>query len=371
MISAPFDRIIGTASYPRLNQLHNGSWIACGGQPAAGGGGKALVTFVTAGPDPLSAWTQGGAIVESSESGEDLANCFVLSLGPQLLVAAYRHHTGRFDNGTYSQYRIMSKRSNDGGVTWSNATFVFSSPILGAWEPFLWKSKSGIFCAFSLELSPHWASSPQHIEQDIVLSVSVDGGAKWSAPRTAYHTPGSRNGMPSVARLVDGSLVLAFEGFYNATRGWGAFTVQLGRSFDDGLTWQRASMVYEPQRDGRKSGAPYVAVSAVSDNNNSGGRVVVSFMTDENVAVPARNYVANCTAKALVSVNNGAGGASLKWPSSAHQFAGFQSMWPSVIACGYADDEADAGECGPFGVIGSWNTKDGALARVTPILETA
>jgi hypothetical protein len=95
-------------------------------------------------------------------------------------------------------YRIALAASVDGGATWAPRAVVAEGPT-GLWEPCLYlTSAGGLRVAYSAELANGG-------EQDIVQRGSPDGGRTWGPPQVVAHTPGSRNGMPGVARLGDGS----------------------------------------------------------------------------------------------------------------------------------------------------------------------
>jgi hypothetical protein len=142
----------------------------------------------------------------SLEQSPDLANGFPLQLRDGSLLCAYRHHNG---TGTQRIYRIQLARSLDFGVTWDLVTTIVSGPT-GVWEPFLYQPMlpNGTFVlrvAYSAEITNGG-------EQDIVQQESYDNGATWSPVISRIHTVGSRNGMPGIALLPDGSLLAVFEG---------------------------------------------------------------------------------------------------------------------------------------------------------------
>ena len=55
-------------------------------------------------------------------------------------------------------------------------------------------------------------------EQNIVWQLTTDNGTSWSAPSVVAHNDGSRNGMPGMARLHNGTLVAVRKS--KARRGW-------------------------------------------------------------------------------------------------------------------------------------------------------
>ena len=256
------------AGYPRATTLANGTRIATCEKGAAGIPRIVLLTSL----DADSVWNVTAVIVEDATGVDpDLANGFPLELPSGRILVAYRHHTGP---PSARVYRIAVSGSDNGGSTWSPLAIVWEGPI-GVWEPFLYVPPGRpniVRVAYSAELTNGG-------EQDIVQQESSDGGATWGARELVVHTPGSRNGMPGIAALPDGSLLAVFEGFWTGV--WGAFTVNSVRSFDAGATWAQGLIVYAPPRgSGQNAGSPQVAVCAV------GGVVRVVFMTSVLPAAP-------------------------------------------------------------------------------------
>ena len=214
-------------------------------------------------------WAATGAVVASAPSAPDvdLANGFLLQLAPSgAILCAYRHHDG---SGAQRVFRIAVSRSNDFGATWAPLAVVTAGPV-GVWEPFLMQLAGDagdmVHVYYSAEITNGG-------EQDVVRQTSTDGGATWSADDVRLHTAGSRNGMPGVAQLADGSLLCVFEGFGSA--GWNHFQVHSMRSFDNGATWSQPVVVHAPTSSAFNSGSPQVAVCPQT------GKIVVVFMSDE------------------------------------------------------------------------------------------
>jgi len=115
--------------------------------------------------------------------------------------------------------------------------------------------------------------------QDIALRASSDGGRTWTPEVGRIHTPGSRNGMPGIAVLSDGSWLAVFEGFWGPG-GWGVYTVNACRSFDGGRTWVQRAIVHAPA-SGSNAGSPQVLRCAASGSGGAPERVCVVFMSSE------------------------------------------------------------------------------------------
>jgi hypothetical protein len=223
-------------------------------------------------------WAFVADVVTDATPGVDLANGFCVQTPADWypgLVCAYRHHVPAPGGGT--QYRLRVSRSGDGGATWAVAGTITQGAV-GVWEPFLYLARSPaggrlLRVVYAGELTNGG-------EQDIVQRESADGGATWGPVTARIHTPGSRNGMPGVAALPDGSLVVVMEGFWTGV--WGAFTVGLARSFDGGATWGQRTLVHAPPAGSNcHAGAPKVAVCPPPSPGAGPATVVVGFMDDE------------------------------------------------------------------------------------------
>ena len=76
-------------------------------------------------------WTEVSTVISATNNQNDLANCMLYQIPESMpssaanpttttdgiIVAAYRHHINPYGNGTWGQYRIMTKRSRDGLVS--------------------------------------------------------------------------------------------------------------------------------------------------------------------------------------------------------------------------------------------------------------
>lgn len=359
-LAPPAPERIANGGYPR-GVVHAGMYVVCVGMTI-------YARAVTAPASTSPAWIQRGTVATDPRPGVDLANCN-LAVRPAtpahtgtampLLVASYRHHTGCHsgtigyaDDGqgqkagpgqrrdlphlgsafVCSNYTIQVSTSLDAGVTWRFASTVVSGPV-GMWEPFLLyddpanSTSTGVAAAaqgpllrvaYSQELTNGGL-------QSIVWQRSGDDGATWAQPVTISdgreHL--SRDGMPGIARLIDGSLLLVFEGFW--AHGPGHFSVQSRRSRDNGLTWDDGRVIYATTDRSRNAGAPQTAVQP-------SGRVVVSFMTNEDVPRPS-SWPDDAWAKVIVSNNTGSGGDEVIFPAAGKRVVctGPACLWPGLF----------------------------------------
>ena len=257
------------AYYPRL--LGGSSPLAIGVIEAPTDAEKRLVMLRRTSAVSPETWAVAETIVAVPSAPDvDLANGFLLLLPSGVLLCAYRHHNG---TGAARVFRIQVSASADGGATWRLLSTVIAGPT-GVWEPFLVQLSSDDAQAVQVYYS---AELTNNGEQDVVRQTSADGGRTWGAVDARVHTANSRNGMPGVAELSDGSALMVFEGFWGPF-GWGHFTVQSCRSFDGGSTWAQCGVLHAPSSSGFNAGSPQVAVCPGT------AKIVAVFMTSEPAA---------------------------------------------------------------------------------------
>ena len=102
------------------------------------------------------------------------------------------------------------------------------------------------------------------------------------------------------------------------------FHVLARRSFDGGATWTSKRSVYNASTAGRNAGAPQVVAH--------GGRLTVSFMTDEDSG--KAHWVDDASSKMLTARNDGGGGAPLQFAAEDRVVAraGPGALWPGLFA---------------------------------------
>eukprot|EP01043_Picozoa_sp_COSAG02_P025704 COSAG02_NODE_1453_length_12551_cov_2.557420_11_plen_351_part_00 len=230
---------VGGGGYPRGVQLLDGSWLICVNMdihrsPAGGQG---------------SEWAKISTILTDGREGVDLANCNLAQLPSGRVLASYRHHVPQTAGGM--RYAIEVSASDDGGHSWRALSTMVSGAV-GMWEPFLFPPMAVERRATTGGHDVIWAAYSQELTngglQSIVWQRSTDRGASWEAPITIsdgreHH---SRDGMPGITRLRDGSLLMVFEGFWDYfahnTTERHHFSVQARRSFDEGNTWSEGAL---------------------------------------------------------------------------------------------------------------------------------
>ena len=153
------------------------------------------------------------------------------------------------------RYAIEVSGSDSLGRSWSPLSTMIAGNV-GMWEPYLWPPMASERRPPTGGSDVIWAAYSQELTngglQSIVWQRSTSKGESWEAPITIsdgreHH---SRDGMPGITRLSDGSLLMVFEGFWdffahNATEKH-HFSVQARRSRNEGQTWSEGEVIFTP-----------------------------------------------------------------------------------------------------------------------------
>ena len=115
----------------------------------------------------------------------------------------------------------------------------------------------------------------------------------------------SRDGMPGITRLCDGSLLLVFEGFWdffahNRTERH-HFSVQARQSRDEGQSWSEGQVIFTPPKGakGVNAGSPQVISAGGGGGGTGGCAFFVSFLSDEHVGTATGNWVQNAETEVM------------------------------------------------------------------------
>ncbi len=208
---------------------------------------------------------------------------FVLEDGTVLL--GYRFHTTRYTEGDpfYTSIRVMY--STDGGMTYANEEILVEDLAYssnGFWEPyFVQIDENTIACYYADDLNVYKSA------QQRIAYVTYDIPTKtWDkTPKVAIYRGGqggmsTRDGMPMVATLSDGSFAMVVEAQDFArwinTETNSTFVVGLSLS-KDGRTWSDPVPVFGPKdlKAGKLCAAPSIA--ALPD-----GRIIITCQTDDS-----------------------------------------------------------------------------------------
>jgi len=212
----------------------------------------------------------------------DLGNPHPIQGPDGTIYIAFRDHL-RDDPGI-PIFRLRVVSSTDGGHNWnflkenSDSDGVIDIDHTGVWEPFLFfDANNDLRVVYAKERSAKLCLKQHNKKQDIVTKVSTDHGRTWVSETVAASEGVSRDGVPSVSRLKDGSYVLIFESWRVSACG-NANPHLLIRSMQsrDGVSWSKRSIVFDPPANLESpSIATWPFVSTLSD-----GRVIASFTSN-------------------------------------------------------------------------------------------
>ncbi len=214
------------------------------------------------------------------------------------LLGAY-HVLTRSIQKNSSVHSIETIYSDDIGVTWHTLSQVDVITVTkdqlqtGLWEPFLIEPTKR-----PQVLQVYYAKERDNAEvctqakagvrkgQDIVMKESLDGGKTWSAlPLVVLRNGQSREGVPTLTELQDGSLVLSHEhARYSQcgnTHPQSGFVPAIALSNDGGHTWIDTGTAYLPLSDKLRSGWPHLL--QLQD-----GRLAIRFSTQNSPSTTTR-----------------------------------------------------------------------------------
>ena len=250
------------AASPRVLRLRDGRLIAAA-ETARG-------IRVFAAEDDGAVWRDVG----QGSFAPDLtcANPELFELPDGVVLLAYRA-IGKRDDGFYTSLRI----SAGDGETFAPHSVVaeYTEPdggFRGVWEPCLGMLEGELTCFYANDST--LVTPMQNIES------KRWNGEAW-VDRTVIcdgRMHDSRDGMPVWTELGNGGYALVIEATHlrrEAERH--PFVICLLTSAD-GRVWSEPREIYIPSGEGSKAGAPWIA-------ETKGGRLVVSFQTDEDKAV--------------------------------------------------------------------------------------
>jgi hypothetical protein len=182
------------SGYARLIQLADSSLI--GVYEAEGS------VYCVKSTDVGKTWSD-QVLIAPRAGGVNMAVPDILQLKDHSLLACYNPRPGRRPVDTTKHFGIKTKKSYDGGKTWTEERTLYQADYLfdnGCWEPSAIQLPNGDIELFFANENPYRQSN----EQCISMVKSKDGGLSWSAARTTSFRPHSRDGMPSPILLQNG-----------------------------------------------------------------------------------------------------------------------------------------------------------------------
>ena len=293
---------VQSGGYARMTTLPDGD-LAC--VYTSGG----YVRYCTSADEGIT-WSAPTNVIkiESTPTGQKmvLANANIVVMKNGAYMVAFRAHTGgpvgEFTS-FYSSIRYCISR--DKGVTWSEDIIVVENNHVGGeftgfWEPHMLYVKDGkLAMYYAADCLGGTAVGYPFIndiekQQHIVLHLYDEETKQFGEPIIASNgiDHGSRDGMPSVCELADGTFAMVIES--SSYRPRNAFIIQMLFS-EDGIKWSEPKNIWIPKSEGHYAGAPFVA--KLDD-----GRIAVSFQATEGSGnTLAHNKVNNSVMNVIIS----------------------------------------------------------------------
>ena len=306
-------------SYPRLYKLSsywNDNWLL---------GGDNGTILCRRSEDQGKTWSE--PVNVSNLPDHACSNVDFFELPTHEIICSYRA-VGKDSENLTKKYnkKLFSSISKDGGRTWKDLGLIVDNYILaekygktiedaikvstrhkviiGFYEPFVFYLNNKITLIYADDFTPAISNiMGKNYEDDVkvqsIYSVTFNMKTyKWSNERKILmngyikKTPTnssllkrpSRDGMPVVDIMKDGTYVMVFEGSYRDI----SYKYFTGEKLDeihpfvilisyskDGINWSNPTEVFVPKNNASKASAPYICIN---DNN----QLIISFQTDED-----------------------------------------------------------------------------------------
>ena len=306
--------------YPRLLQLSNywnNTWLL--------GGNDGDKVICRRSIDNGNHWTE--PIQISKYPNHICSNVDLFELPNHDIISSYRAIGNPLSKNINIKYnrRLCSSISHNGGITWENLGIIVdnfklarklgkskNSAIkackkenrIGFFEPFVEIINKEITVFYSDDFTPmilevinnnpidNYRTQNIYSQTFNIYSkkwinerkLIMDGTKKKSPTRSGLIKRISRDGMPVVCKMKDGTYILVFEGTYrdrdyplltgSRLQEYHWFEILLSYS-RDGLNWSNPIEVHIPKNNGSKSSAPFVL-------SNERNQLIISFQTDED-----------------------------------------------------------------------------------------
>ncbi|MBQ7171509.1 MAG: hypothetical protein IJR89_04450 [Clostridia bacterium] len=343
---------VGSGGYPRMTRLSNGDLIVTGETTEYrssdnGATYRKTSTNLFAGT-PSTVTTASGVTHTLTR-----ANTVPIELPDGSMMIFYRCHTKNYDSSVekefYTSIRVMS-RSGSSGVYGKETVLVESAPQVqhGYWEPYpVLLDGDTLAVYYSDDLNAGKTSSGGYLQDIRVLTYSISSGTWDTTPRVCLSGKEhqSRDGMPTVERLSDGSgFVMSIEAQPKPSSY--VFCTQLWFS-PNGYDWKDGVIVAEPEVYKNKTDNKAPRCSAPGVAVLPDGRIAVSYQ--ENVSTRGRAVLSssvdcNVTMKLILSkepVSLGGNGHGLI-PASKGISASFEEIAVKRNFTDSSGDHADA-----------------------------
>ena len=286
--------------YARMTTLPDGK-LAC----VYSGGG--YIRFCTSNDDGKT-WNSPVNIIKIDTTPTNqkmtLANANIIVMNDGSYMVAFRAHTA---GDTFSEFYTSIRYciSKDNGQTWSADTIVAEnthkgSEYTGFWEPHMIYIKDGrLAMYYSSDCIGGTAEGYPFVKnmtyQHIIMHIYNEKAEHFGEPIIASNGEdhNSRDGMPIVCKLADGSYAMVIES--SSMRGSHSFIIQIMFS-EDGINWSTPRNIWVPKGNGHYAGAPFIVT--LPD-----GRIAVSFQATEGSGMPIYDNNVNSSVMNVIISN--------------------------------------------------------------------
>ncbi|MBQ4150786.1 MAG: hypothetical protein IJC81_03160 [Clostridia bacterium] len=291
---------IATSGYPRFEMLNDGTLILVNSgtiRTSTDNGATWKRTSINQNAETSVTTASGTTHTLSQENWQG----FVLDNGT--VMAAYRSRTKGYVDGSgaefYTSIRVMT--STDNGQTFDNEVIVtegVNKTFRGFWEPHMIQLDDNTVAMYFAD--DYSVPSYQNISYAL-YDISKNEWSENIYTAINGYVRKSRDGMPVVTKLIDGTFAMVVEAHdYASSMGEGndcPFVIGLSRS-EDGKVWSEPVPVMAPTdiTEGYRCAAPFI--TTLPD-----GRVIISYMSDEDYygAINTNAAANNCVFGAIIS----------------------------------------------------------------------
>ena len=300
---------VGSGGYPRMTRLANGDLIVTGETTEYRSSDNGA-TYKKTSSNLFSGLPSSVKTASGVTHALTRANTVPIELPDGSMMIFYRCHTKNYDGSVqkefYTSIRVLSRAGSSGPYS-GETVLVESAPLVhhGYWEPYpILLDENTLAVYYSDDLNAGKTSSGGYLQDIRVLTYDIPSRTWDKTPRVCLSGKEhrSRDGMPTVERLADGSgYVMSIEAQPKPASY--VFCTQLWFS-EDGYDWKNGVIVAEPEvykntTDNREPRCSAPGVAVLPD-----GRIAVSYQ--ENVSTRRRAVLSdsvdcNVTMKVIVS----------------------------------------------------------------------
>lgn len=286
-VSAQLPLLDRWASAPSIMQTSDGRVIFQAKTATGRGPDRISEIFTHVKSEDSDSWIARSPLVQRRIGGGlrkvNLGNVNTIELSNRWLLSAYRDH--EFLRGRDQwRHRLKVSISRNGGKSWEEQGVIAQVDHLtqGIWEPFLILPRSDhrfvdVYYAEERPMDLTCSGVYRRDAQDIVRKTSSDFGRTWSKPLTVLRRGRDRVGVPTIAKLIDGSYLMAFETLRNPQCGSRRSELLVGfaKSKDKGKSWSFLPSFRELKRPGEVTSWPSLATLP-------GGKLILKYSTNRN-----------------------------------------------------------------------------------------